>query len=193
MGSQSKEKKMETEQNIPQKKKINLIKLIKKIWQVIEKILMIAIIFISLIIVTQRLSNNEKAFLGLRLFRVQTGSMIPKYQIGDVILVKEENIDKIKVGDDVTYYGTAGSMKGKLVTHQVIDIEEKEGQKVFHTKGIANNTEDPVIQGSQINGIVQSKMYILTLICSLLTNQYILYCGILLITIYVFLLFVREK
>ena len=64
--------------------------------------------------------------------------MIPVYNIGDVILVKETEIDKIQKGDDVTYNGTAGSMKGKLVTHQVIDIEEREGKKVFHTKGLRN-------------------------------------------------------
>ena len=66
---------------------------------------MIVIIFVYLIIVTQRISNNDKAFLGFRIFRVQTGSMIPVYNIGDVILVKEKGLDKISVGDDVTYWG----------------------------------------------------------------------------------------
>lgn len=166
----------------------------KKAWKVLEKIIMIAIIFISLIIVTQRLSNNEKSFLGYRIFRVQTGSMIPKYEIGDVIIVKEKDINKIKVGDDVTYWGTTGTMKGKLVTHQVIEIEEIDGQKVFHTKGIANNTEDPIIYGDQINGVVQGKLYILTAITLALANKYVFYfCGIIPLTIFVFLAFVRTN
>ena len=168
-------------------KKVNISKVIKITWKVIEKIIMIAILFISLVIITQRLSNNEKAFLGYRLFRVQTGSMIPKYQIGDVILVKEKEIDDIKIGDDVTYDGTSGLMKGKLVTHQVINIEELEGKKVFHTKGIANKLEDPIIYGNQINGVVQGKSYILTTIVSLLSNKYIFYFGAILpITIIIF-------
>ena len=29
--------------------------------------------------------KREKSFLGLRLFKVETGSMIPKYNINDVI------------------------------------------------------------------------------------------------------------
>ena len=112
--------------------------------------------------------------------------MIPKYQIGDVILVKETEPDKIKIGDDVTYEGEKGSMKGMLVTHRVIDIEEVDGKRVFHTQGIANNLEDPVVNEDQVNGVVQTKMYILSLICMLLNNKYVFYfCGILPLTIYV--------
>lgn len=166
----------------------------KIIWKVLGNILSIVILFITAIILTQNLTQNEKSFLGLRLFRVQTGSMIPKYQIGDVILVQEKDIDKISIGEDVTYWGTSGVMKGKLVTHQVVDIEMIDGEKVFHTKGIANNTEDPLVYGEQINGVVKGKLYILTLICSLLNNKYIFYfLGILPLTLYIFFSYTRGK
>lgn len=156
------------------------------IWNIFVKILTIAIIFVSIIIVVQKVTNNQESFLGFRIFRVQTGSMIPKYQIGDVILVKEVDTDKIQIGDDVTYEGNTGTMNGMLVTHRVVDIEEVDGKRVFHTKGIANNLEDPVISEEQINGVVQTKMYILSLICMLLNNKYVFYfCGILPLTIYV--------
>ena len=169
-------------------------KTIKLVWKVIEKILMVAIVFICAVIITQYMSKNEKAFLGFRIFRVQTGSMIPKYQVGDVIIIKEKNIDKIKVGDDVTYWGTEGTMKDKLVTHQVIQIEEVDGEKVFHTKGIANKLEDPVISGDQINGVVLGKMLSLTAITLALSNKYIFYfCGIIPLTIFVFLAFVKSN
>lgn len=162
-------------------------KIIKTIWKLLEKLVMVAIILISIIIVTQRVSKNENAFLGFRVFRVETGSMIPKYKIGDVILVKETDINKIKVGDDVTYNGTTGTMKGKVVTHQVIEITEKDGKKVFKTKGIANNAADPLIYGTQIDGVVQYKLYIVTLICNVLSNRYIFYfCGVLPLTVWIF-------
>ena len=155
------------------------------IWNIFVKILTIAIIFICIIIVVQKVTNNAESFLGFRIFRVQTGSMIPKYQVGDVILVKEVDPQKIQIGDDVTYEGETGSMQGLLVTHRVIDIEEVDGKRVFHTKGIANNQEDPVVSEDQINGVVQTKMYILSLICMLLNNKYVFYfCGILPLTIY---------
>lgn len=159
----------------------------KIIWEIFMKLVTLLIIFICLIIVVQKVTNNKESFLGFRLFRVQTGSMIPKYNIGDVILVKEKDIDKIEIDDDITYQGLEGSAKGILVTHRVIDIEIIDGKKAFHTKGIANNLEDPVVYGEQINGVVQNKMYILSWICQMLNNKYVFYfCGILPLTVYVF-------
>lgn len=161
--------------------------ILKKIWDLFMKIVTIIIALISIVIITQKVTNNKESFFGYRIFRVQTGSMIPKYQIGDVILVKESEIDKIKVGDDITYLGLEGVVKGVLITHRVIDIEEIEGKKAFHTQGIANNLEDPIVYGEQINGIVQCRMFFLTQICKMLNNKYIFYfCGILPLTIYVF-------
>ena len=157
----------------------------KIIWNIISRLLTVLIIIICLIIGVQKVTNNKESFFGYRIFRVQTGSMIPKYQIGDVILVKEKDANNIKVGDDVTYLGEAASVKGLLITHRVIDIEEKDGKRIFHTKGIANNLEDPSITGNQINGVVQTKLYVLTLICNLLVNKYIFYfCGIVPLSIY---------
>lgn len=56
------------------------------------------------VIIAQRLSGNNSIF-GYRIFSVATGSMIPKYNINDVLAVKEVNIDELKVGDDITYLG----------------------------------------------------------------------------------------
>lgn len=179
-----------TKNNEEKRKKVGINNknvVLKTIWNIFMKILTIVIALISIIIITQKVTNNKIGFLGYRIFRVQTGSMIPKYQIGDVILVKERDTKKIKIGDDVTYLGKEGATKGILITHRVKDIEEVDGQLAFHTQGIANNLEDPIVYGDQINGVVQSKMYFLTLICKMLNNKYIFYfCGILPLTIYVF-------
>lgn len=194
MENEAKEEVLEPEQSVSTSKKEKVFKSIKITWKVLEKIIIIAIVFVSLIIVTQRLTNNEKSFLGYRIFRVQTGSMIPVYEVGDVILVKEKAVDKIAVGDDVTYWGTSGTMKGKLVTHRVIGTEEIDGEKAFHTQGVANNTEDPIVYGNQINGVVQGKLYVLTGITHALANQYVFYfCGIIPLTVFVFCAFVRSN
>lgn len=185
MENKREETNEESKANV-EKKKLNISKIFKVLWNILSKIITILILFVSIIIVVQKVTNNKESFLGYRIFRVQTGSMIPKYNIGDVILVKEKDIDKIRVGDDVTYKGESGSVKGLLVTHRVIDIEEVDGKKAFHTKGIANNLEDPIVYGNQINGVVQTKLYILSLICLLLNNKYVFYfCGVLPLTIYV--------
>ena len=176
------------------RKKVNISTIFKTGWKLLSSILTMMIIFISLVIVIQRVTNNEQAFLGFRLFRVQTGSMIPKYKIGDVILVKQKNTDKIKVGEDVTYIGSSGVMKGKMVTHRVIQIEEIDGKKAFHTQGIANTAEDPIVYAEQINGIVLCRITPLTWLCNGLNNKYIFYFfGILPVTIYIFFSIAREK
>lgn len=177
----------EAKEKVPTKKNKTVRKKFKILWDIIVKLVTLLIVLISLIIIVQKVTNNKESFLGYRIFRVQTGSMIPKYQIGDVILVKKQDVDKIKVGDDVTYLGESSSVKGILITHRVIDIQEVDGKKEFHTQGIANNLEDPVVYGNQINGVVQFKMPILTLLCKLLNNKYIFYFGAVLpLTLYIF-------
>lgn len=177
----------EAKEKVPTKKNKTVRKTFKILWDIIVKLVTLLIVFISLIIIVQKVTNNKESFFGYRIFRVQTGSMIPKYQIGDVILVKKQDVDKIKVGDDVTYLGESSSVKGILITHRVIDIQEVDGKKEFHTQGIANNLEDPVVYGNQINGVVQFKMPILTLLCKLLNNKYIFYFGAVLpLTLYIF-------
>lgn len=167
-------------------------KICKKILEIIRTIITIILVIISLIIIIQRFSNNEHSFLGFRIFRVQTGSMIPKYQIGDVLLVKETKFEKLKIGDDVTYQGDDGSFSGITVTHQIIDIEEVDGEMLIHTKGIANNLEDPAISPDQIIGVVQTRLEILTFITSLLNNAYIFYfCAIIPLTIYAFFTIIK--
>jgi len=194
MENKSNEENLEPEQSTNPIKKDKIFKGIKITWKILEKVITIIIIFICAVILTQKLSNNDKAFLGYRIFRVQTGSMIPVYNVGDVIIVREKAVDKISIGDDVTYWGTSGTMKGKLVTHRVIDTEEIEGEKVFHTQGVANNTEDPIVYPNQINGVVQGKLYSLTAITHALANKYVFYfCGIIPLTILVFCAFVRSN
>lgn len=168
------------------------IKILKKMAKIIEVILITIIIFISLIIIIQRFSNNEKSFLGYRIFRVETGSMVPKYLVGDVILVKDQKFEQLKIGDDLTYNGLSGNVAGKIITHQIIDIEIVNGKKIIHTKGIANSQEDPEIFEEQIIGKVITKMNILTAITKCLNNKYIFYfLGIVPLTIYIFFSVIR--
>ena len=100
----------EAKEKVPTKKNKTVRKTFKILWDIIVKLVTLLIVLISLIIIVQKVTNNKESFFGYRIFRVQTGSMIPKYQIGDVILVKKQDVDKIKVGDDVTYLGESSSV-----------------------------------------------------------------------------------
>ena len=152
----------------------------KKILSFFDVIITILIVIVCLIILIQRRSDNEKSFLGLRLFKVETGSMIPKYNINDVLLTIEKEPNEIKVGDDIVYIYESGDLAGMIVTHQVIRIEEDKLGLKFYTKGLANDTEDPVVRTDQIIGVFIIKTLILTLITKVLLNPYTLYFFIIL-------------
>ena len=64
----------------------------------------------------QRFSDNKMSFFKYRMFTVITGSMEPKYKVGDVLLAKEVPPSEIKVGDTISYEGRSGDVKGRIVT-----------------------------------------------------------------------------
>lgn len=167
---------------------------LKKILSFFEGIITILIVVTCLIIIIQRLSDNEESFMGYRLFKVESGSMVPKYNINDVILVTEKEPNEIKEGDDLVYVGLEGEYAGKIITHQVVRIEEHGAERKFYTRGLANNTEDPVVQPEQVIGVVKTEIKTLTLITNILLNPYSLYFLIVLpVTITIFLREVHSK
>lgn len=137
---------------------------------IIKLICVVVLILLIIVIALQRFSNNEIAVGGYRVFNVATGSMIPKYQVGDVLIVKEVNTDDLKVGDDITYLGKVDTFAGRVVTHQIVKIEETVGGRIFHTKGIANETEDPLITADQIYGKVIYKTVVVSMLAKLMNN-----------------------
>lgn len=152
-----------------------IIEILKKIITVIKYIIIAIIFFFVAIVVVQKFSDNMSV-AGYRVFMVVTESMVPKYKVGDVLLVKETDPEKIKKQDDVTYMGKVGSFKDKVVTHQVIGIEDAgDGTLNFTTKGIANDKEDPLVNESQIYGVVQTKLTLITKIKGIVNNMYGMY------------------
>ncbi len=141
------------------------------VFTIIKLICIILLICLIAVLALQRFSNNEIAIGGFRIFNVATESMVPKYLVGDVLIVKEIETNDLKVGDDVTYLGKEGSFKNRVVTHQIIQIDETENGKVFHTKGIANEVEDPTIEGDQIYGKVIYKCLIFSQLTKLMNNM----------------------
>ncbi|MBQ8043100.1 MAG: signal peptidase I [Clostridia bacterium] len=151
-------------------------KILGVLWKVLWWAIELVIIFIAIIIVTQRVTNNEKAFLGFRIFSVATGSMEPEYAVGDILIAKEKDPATIVVGDNIVYLGSVADYRGKIITHNVIEVEQnEEGDYLFHTKGIANTIEDPVVHEDQLYGVIFYNNELLAWICKILTNRYGLY------------------
>ncbi|HPE14804.1 MAG TPA: signal peptidase I [Bacilli bacterium] len=145
----------------------------------IKVVLYVLIICIMAIILVQRFSNNKVSVAGLKVYTILTGSMIPKYKISDMILVKEVEPDKVKLQDDLVYIGDEGDFTGKTVVHQVINVKKANGRYVFTTRGIANTADDPEVDQDQIEGVVIYKPVILSFISRILNNIFGFYFGVL--------------
>ncbi len=148
-----------------------------KIFKVIKTLVnvSIAVVLISFFVVVclQRFSGNKLAIFNFRMFTVASGSMQPKYVVGDVLLSKQIDTKKIKVGDTISYLGTSGDFRDKVITHEVIAIDNLDnGKRVFHTKGIANIIEDPVVNEEQVYGVVIGKAKLLSWIYKMMSTKY---------------------
>ena len=156
-------------------KKIKENKALKIIGNILYVLLFIIVLLMLVVVILQRVSDNSISLGGYRLFTVATGSMEPEYNVGDILLSRQVDINEIKVGDDVVYRGEEGSFKDKIVTHRVISIREENGEKKFTTQGIANTEEDPEIDSSQIYGKVIYKVKTLSFIGQIAKNLYVFY------------------
>lgn len=134
------------------------------LYKILKVIVTILILIILLVILIQRVSNNKISLGGYQIYSIVTGSMEPKYKVGDVILVKEVDLSKIKKGDDLTYQGKEGNFSGKIVSHQVIGVNKSRDGYSFRTKGINNPIEDPIVKENQVLGIAAHKFIILSFI-----------------------------
>lgn len=152
------------------KKKIEKNKPLRIIYNILKTIITIILIVMLVIILAQRLSKNNIAIGGVRAFTIVSESMVPKYQIGDILISKKVPISEINKGDDVTYQGTTGDMAGLVVTHQVINKGEENGKTFFITKGLANSLADPQIDESQVYGKVIYKTVLLSFLGRLMSN-----------------------
>lgn len=133
----------------------------------------------------QRFSNNKLSIFNYRMFTVISGSMEPKYKIGDVLIAKELKPEKIKVGDTISYLGRVGSFRDKVVTHQVTKIEKIDSKYVFHTKGLTNIVEDPIVHENQLYGKVIYKSKIISLVYKIVSTNVGFYLFIIIPIVYI--------
>lgn len=96
--------------------------------------------------------------LGVTPMVVQSGSMSGTaeghLEVGDLIFIVKPDADKLKVGDVISFMDG-----GIVVTHRIIEVTTGEdGEKMFVTKGDANNAADPAISASAVVGVYKSRI-----------------------------------
>lgn len=101
----------------------------KRFIKIVTDILLVIVLVIAAVLYIPRL-------MGLKTYKVLSGSMETEYHVGSVVYVEKSSIDDIEVGDVITFYINDNT----VVTHRVIDKDND--TESFHTKGDANETED---------------------------------------------------
>lgn len=149
-------------------------KVLNTIGKIIYRLMVCTVILMLIFGIVQKASNNRFSICGIKIFAVITGSMIPVYNIGDIIIVKDVVPEEIQKGDDIVYQGEEGSYRGKTITHRVVTISQKEdGNYRIITKGVSNSGQDPEINQTQVIGKVIGKVPIISFILKVITNIYV--------------------
>lgn len=113
-------------------------------------ITIISIIIYDIILITQDIikPNATPSIFGIKTFTIISGSMKPTFEIDDLILVREYNINNLNDGDIISF-----KQDNDIITHRIVKIEKSESEIVFITKGDANNVTDiNKVKSSQIEG-----------------------------------------
>ena len=107
--------------------------------------LVISVLVLSILIVT------VPQILGMKMYTILTGSMIPTYGVSDLIYVKPASFENIKVDDCITYLINS---QGTAITHRVVGIDES--KRAFYTKGDNNAASDGrAISYDNVIGVVK--------------------------------------
>ena len=102
----------------------------KKIWNRIFTGIVILAVLIAAFLAGIRI-------FGYKVYNVISPSMAPKYNVGDLIYVKEVSPYDVKVGDPITFILNENLV---VATHRVVRIDTE--KQHFYTKGDANEIED---------------------------------------------------
>jgi signal peptidase len=99
----------------------------------------ILIINITMIAKSFLYPDQVPSFLGYKPFIVLSGSMEPEFYSGDIVVIKEVNVDTLQEKDVIAF------KKGEsVITHRIMDITEKDNVRQYVTKGDKNNMDDNI-------------------------------------------------
>lgn len=149
----------------------------KQLLKTLKIISSVILILILVLVLFQKLTDSKLTIGNIYIFQVATSSMVPDYEVGDVIIVKKTAPESLEVGDDVTYLGSAPGVKDLRITHRIVEKKfyEQDGKYYFRTKGIANEVEDPQINEDNIYGKVVYHTILFSFLGRLLTNMIVYY------------------
>ena len=129
-------------------------KKIKKVISIIEYIVIFLVIFVNGILIFKSAQNPNKtpALFGKKAFVIISGSMIPKINIGDVVILNDTN--DVHVGDIIGFRRNSTAVVHRIIKEMLVD------EKVmYQTKGDNNDIPDiDLVDNSTIEGVLIAKI-----------------------------------
>ena len=102
--------------------------------------------------------NGVPSILGIRPFSIQTESMYPTLEPGDLIISTSVEPEELRIDDIITYW-TVINGERVLNTHRISDIYDGGTHLIFATKGDNNTTADSMtVHASEIVGIYRFRI-----------------------------------
>ena len=144
-----------TKENLERRRK--KVETSKNIIAIITYIILIPIILYNIIIIIKAANNSEEipSVFGIKTFVIISGSMEPKLNIGDIVIIKKVEENELQENDIISFRSGES-----VITHRINKIIiEDTGKIKYETKGDNNNTADRTfvkfedIEGKQINKI----------------------------------------
>jgi signal peptidase len=83
------------------------------------------------------------SLVGLQRYVIVSGSMAGSYDRGSLVLDEVVPVADLRVGDVITYRPPRDTGIDHLVTHRIAAISTGGAQRVYRTKGDANESADP--------------------------------------------------
>lgn len=106
------------------------------VFQAVSWVLLILVALLAIVVVVVPLVTGAKPYT------ILTGSMVPQYPPGTLVVVKPADVAEINLGDVITYQLESG--KADVVTHRVVAVgAAADGSPLFITRGDANDADDP--------------------------------------------------
>lgn len=132
-------------------------KAVKKIGTIVISVILWAIILLAALYAFTTMATKDDqsvaSILGYTPMTVETNSMKPTFQSGDLIFIKKCDTSKLKEGDIITFH-TIIDNQYALNTHRIQKIDEVNGVRSYTTVGDNNNgvTDQHVISDGDIVG-----------------------------------------
>lgn len=132
-------------------------KALKRAGTIVISVILWAIILLAALYAFTTMATKDDqsvaSILGYTPMTVETDSMKPTFQSGDLIFIKKCDTSKLKEGDIITFH-TIIDNQYALNTHRILKIEEANGVRSYMTVGDNNNgiADQHVISDGDIVG-----------------------------------------